>query len=105
MGKSLQEMPLDELWEQFPISLVPPGKDWERLYDGIRSILGIYPDKRISHTGSTAIHGIWTEDIVDVLVDVPVDTDIRKVAEAIGCSGFRLYTEMCGESGKYRQNT
>ena len=71
MGKSLQEMPLDELWEQFPISLVPPGKDWERLYDGIRSILGIYPDKRISHTGSTAIHGIWTEDIVDVLVDVP----------------------------------
>ncbi len=91
MGKELSEMSLEELWELFPISLVPHDDRWERNYDEIEALLKSvssgYPIERISHIGSTAIAGIWAKDIVDVLVEVSRDSDIEDTAKAIESSG------------------
>ncbi|MBD5531643.1 MAG: GrpB family protein [Lachnospiraceae bacterium] len=37
----------------------------------------------MSHIGSTAIHGIWVKDIVDVLVEIAADFDIEMAAKRI----------------------
>ena len=54
MGKELSEMSLEELWELFPVFLVPHNDKCQV--------------ERISHIGSTAISGIWAKYrlIVDI---------------------------------------
>lgn len=92
MGKELSEMSLEELWELFPISLVPHSDKWNKFYDEmeayLKTILSACPIERISHIGSTAISGIWAKDIVDVLIEVSRDSDIQNTAKVIENSGF-----------------
>lgn len=92
MGKALYEMTLEELWELFPIFLVEPRDQWASSYSNIESILtevlSDYPVKRISHIGSTAINGIWAKDIVDVLIEITVDSDMELIAKRIEENGF-----------------
>lgn len=96
-GKLL-EMSLEELWELFPIFLVPPNDKWNGFYEEMRSFLQSIllecPIERISHIGSTAISGIWAKDIVDVLVEVSKNFDIQNVAKIMEKNGFlRMSTE------------
>ena len=98
MAKELSEMTLQELWNLFPIFLVPHDDKWKIYYDEIRNflekILSGYPIKRISHIGSTAIFGIWAKNIVDVMVEISRSADIDNVAEKIENNGFiRMSTE------------
>lgn len=98
MGKELSEMSLEELWELFPIFLVPHNDKWNIFYNEIESFLKIIlsecPVERISHIGSTAISGIWAKDIVDVLIEVSKDSDIENTAKVIEKNGFiRMSTE------------
>ena len=62
MGKELWELSLEELWERFPIFLVPHNDKWKLYYDEmeafLKSILSEHPVERISHIGSTAVPGI-----------------------------------------------
>ena len=92
MGKELSEMSLEELWELFPIFLVPHNDKWNIFYNEIESFLKIAlsecPIERISHIGSTAISGIWAKDIVDVLIEVSKDSDIQNTAKLIEKNGF-----------------
>ena len=83
-------MTLEELWELFPIALVPHNHNWskwaEEEIEVINSLLSDF-DKKISHIGSTAIPCIMAKPIVDILVEIPCDTDkeaIRKVMESAG---------------------
>ena len=98
MGKELSEMSLEELWELFPIFLIAHNDQWNIFYEEIESFLKITlsecPVERISHIGSTAISGIWAKDIVDVLIEVSKDSDIRNTAKVIEKNGFiRMSTE------------
>ena len=98
MAKELSEMTLQELWNLFPIFLVPHDDKWNVYYDEIRNflekILSGYPIERISHIGSTAISGIWAKNIVDVMVEISKGADIDNVAKKIEESGFvRMSTE------------
>ena len=92
MGKALSEMTLEELWELFPIFLVEPSDQWESSYNKIETILketlSECPVERISHIGSTAIHGIWAKDIVDVLVEITANSDMEMTAKKIEENGF-----------------
>lgn len=92
MAKELSEMTLQELWNLFPIFLVPHDDKWKVYYDEIRNflekILSGYPIERISHIGSTAIFGIWAKNIVDVMVEISRSADIDNVAEKIENNGF-----------------
>ena len=92
MGKALSEMTLEELWKLFPIFLVEPSNKWASSYNKIEAILketlSEYPVERISHIGSTAIHGIWAKDIVDVLIEISVNSDMEMTAKMIEENGF-----------------
>lgn len=90
----LSEMTLEELWELFPIFLVEHNDKWIDDYKEIESVLKEllfeYTFSRISHIGSTAISDICSKNIVDVLVEIPTDEDMKTVADVIEKSGFIL---------------
>ena len=94
MGKELSDMTLEELWELFPISLVPHNPRWQGQYEEIAASLAKLlvdcPLTRISHIGSTAVDGIWAKDIVDVLVEFPAQQAMEKAAGVLERSGFIL---------------
>lgn len=96
--KELSEMPLEELWELFPISLVAHSDKWKLYYDEIeillKNCLSECPIERISHIGSTAISGIWAKNIVDILIEISKDSDMENTAKVIEMNGFiRMSTE------------
>ncbi len=88
----LTSMSLEELWVLFPISLVAPREGWMRQYDEMEErLLRILHDiegLRISYIGSTAIEGIWSKDIVDILIEVDADEDLETVSEELERQGF-----------------
>ncbi len=92
MEKELSEMSLAELWELFPIFLVAPSGRWRSCYAGMEAVLSDTLAEcrvvRISHIGSTAVTGIWSKDIVDILVEVAADSDMTEAARAIERCGF-----------------
>ena len=73
MAKSLEQMTLEELWQLFPIALVPHNPSWEAWYQQQKcNLLALLPGShcyRISHIGSTAIPDIWAKNIVDILLE------------------------------------
>lgn len=92
MAKRLQDMSLDELWQLFPIRLVPHDERWHAYYEEIektlRDTLASCPVVRISHIGSTAVPAIWAKNIVDVLVEIAPEGTLREAAallEEKGC--------------------
>ena len=90
----LSEMTLEELWELFPIFLVDHNNRWIDDYKEIESVLkGLlseYTSPRISHIGSTAIQDIWSKNIVDVLVEIPLNENIKPIADVMERNGFTL---------------
>lgn len=90
MGKDLKNMSLEELWQLFPIDLVPHREEWK---DWARSEICLLAElldgynPAISHIGSTAIPSIYAKPIVDILVEVSADMDwneIRRLLEEAG---------------------
>ena len=92
MGKDLSKMTLEELWELFPIFLVPHDDQWKDSFNEIEEMLtGLLSDQtvdRISHIGSTAIQGIWAKNIIDVTVEIPQSADMKDIAQIIEKNGF-----------------
>lgn len=72
MNKPLSEMSLEELWELFPIFLVPHNPEWFNWFkDEEKFLTSIIPHDylvRIDHIGSSAIREIMSKNIVDVMV-------------------------------------
>jgi len=90
--KKLSEMTLEELWQLFPISLTehqPCWKEWfEQEAKELRSVLP--PDGRIrlNHIGSTSVEGIWAKPIVDILLEIPKELDMRGIEEILLGMGY-----------------
>ena len=81
--RELSEMTLEELWELFPIFLVPHDGRWKDYYNEIEKTLASLLSGhvvRISHIGSTAIHGIWAKNIVDVMFEIPQSVDMKEIS-------------------------
>lgn len=85
-------MTLEELWELFPIFLVPHDDKWNEYFNDVEKtltgLLSNQPIVRISHIGSTAIQGIWAKNIVDVMVEISEKADIKEIAHALEQNGF-----------------
>lgn len=92
MGKSLSELTLEELWELFPIFLVPHNEQWAEYYNEMKvflcNILSDYKVQRISHVGSTAIKGIWAKNIIDILIEIDLYENMEEVSKVIEYNGF-----------------
>ena len=105
MGKDLSKMTLEELWELFPIFLVPHDDQWKDSFNEIEEMLtGLLSDQtvdRISHIGSTAIQGIWAKNIIDVMVEVSQSADMKDIAQILEENGF---TVMSAEANRISLN-
>ncbi|MBD5363708.1 MAG: GrpB family protein [Bacteroides sp.] len=85
--KSLNDLTLQELWDLFPIVLVPYNPEWKlwakEEIDLLQSLLRPFKP-RISHVGSTSIGGILSKPIIDLIVELPPGADVRELMEANG---------------------
>lgn len=92
----LNDLKSEELWELFPIIFVDNNKSFERQFsiekENLISLLGGY-EKRISHIGSTAINGIKTKPIVDILVEIDFDNK-DAVKEILLNAGYILMSKV-----------
>ena len=95
MGKLLSEMTLEELWQLFPIILDKPDPRWRQWYEEEAGALKLLlPSRsRISHIGSTAVDGIWAKPIIDILVEIPVDTNLAAVGSVLPQLGYRCMNQ------------
>ena len=105
LEKKLSDMTLQELWQLFPIQLTEHNEIWsvyyEEMKNSIEQVLSDCSIVRISHIGSTAINGIWAKPIVDILVEIDKNEDIKKVAALIQSIGF---IPMSAESNRISLN-
>lgn len=100
MGKHLSEMTLEELWRLFPIFLTKPNPQWEAYYEEMEALLREklqeFRVERINHIGSTAIHGIWAKNIVDILLEIAPGEDMDAVSQTLAQAGFRVMSRSEG---------
>ena len=100
MIPSLEEMSLEELWQLFPIFLrkhQDECKDWyeeERLQ--LLSFLPEHQIVRLSHIGSTSVKTIWAKPIVDILLEIPKETDMTVMKDLLLQNGYLLMSESQG---------
>ncbi|MBD5356048.1 MAG: GrpB family protein [Bacteroides sp.] len=89
--KDLKDMTLEELWQLFPITLSPHRKEWtewaKREIASLEKLLTVF-DPIVSHIGSTAIPGIMAKPIVDILVEVPPNTDKPSLKILMETNGY-----------------
>ena len=90
MGKKLSEMTLEELWQLFPIFLTEHQDFWKEWYLEEESLLKrvLTRIERISHIGSTALSSIWAKPIIDILVEVPKESELLDYKDLIIGSGY-----------------
>jgi len=100
MSPSLEEMSLEELWQLFPIFLREHQDEWKDWYEEERLRLLIFlPAKqlvRISHIGSTSVETIWAKPIVDILLEIPKETDMAVTRDLLLQNGYLLMSESQG---------
>lgn len=104
MAKELSEMTLEELWELFPIILKEHNayyKDWYEIEK--QELLNCIDRKsimRINHIGSSAIEGLITKPIVDILLEIDNKTDIEQLTNILMQNGWIL---MSSQENPYMQ--
>lgn len=100
MSPSLEEMSLEELWQLFPIFLREHQDEWKGWYAEERlRLLSFLPANqlvRISHIGSTSLETIWAKPIVDILLEIPKETDMAVIRDLLLQNGYLLMSESQG---------
>lgn len=95
MKKSLDEMSLQELWQLFPIILVPHQAVWFELYEREKDLwIHEFGDAihRIHHIGSTSVPGLLAKPTIDVLLEIKQDTDLISLKEVALRLGYLVST-------------
>ena len=90
MEKKLSEMTLEELWKLFPIYLTEHQPNWQEWYFEEERLLKdvLLSTERINHIGSTAIPSIWAKPIVDILVEIPKESNMLEYKALITNGGY-----------------
>ena len=100
MSPTLEEMSLEELWQLFPIFLREYQDEWKDWYAEERlrllSFLSANQLVRISHIGSTSVETIWAKPIVDILLEIPKETDMAVRRDLLLQNGYLLMSESQG---------
>ena len=97
MCRKLSEMSLEELWQLFPIYLTEYDERWPAWYAEEETVIEehLFANwiKRISHIGSTAVKRIWAKPIIDILVEVTHESDLRQVKPVLEKAGYLCMSE------------
>lgn len=100
MTKSLEDMTLEELWQLFPIFLREHQLEWKDWYEEERlRLLSFFPEYqivRLSHIGSTSVETIWAKPIVDIMLEIPIETDMAIIRDLLLQNGYLLMSESQG---------
>ena len=100
MTKSLEDMTLEELWQLFPIFLRDHQTEWKDWYEEERfRLLSFLPEYQIvclSHIGSTSVETIWAKPIVDIMLEIPIETDMAVIRDLLRQNGYLLMSESQG---------
>lgn len=89
--KNLEDMTLEELWELFPLVLIPHNNQWgEWAREEILSLKKLLKDNisAIHHIGSTAIKDIWSKPIIDILIETDNKEDFEDIKSRLINSGY-----------------
>lgn len=97
MNKKLSEMSLEELWQLFPIILKKHDTRWKNWFNDEKITLERLLPKswliKISHIGSTAIPGIWSKPIIDILLEVSHDCNMEIIKQLLTNNGWICMSE------------
>ncbi len=95
MSKKLSEMSLEELWQLFPIFLTKHQDCWKDWYAEEENFLKpLLPQTaKIYHIGSTAIRSIWAKPIIDILVEVSKERNLRDLKDILVNNGYICMAE------------
>lgn len=89
MTKALKDMTLKELWEIFPIVLVPHQDVWTDWFNEEKTFLQqLFPNAIINHIGSTAISEIMAKPTVDILMEFPTLEEMVDAAKTMESRGY-----------------
>lgn len=89
MSKKLSEMTLEELWSLFPIFLTEHKTYWTKWYsEEVEYLKSILRGVSYHHIGSTAINGIMAKPIIDILIVVDAEDNIKNVAHILEGQGY-----------------
>lgn len=85
-------MTIEELWELFPIILTEHKSAWSDWYLEEVSVLNnlLPPETEYHHVGSTAIKDIWAKPIIDILIIVKSDKQLKETADILQKNGYIL---------------
>lgn len=96
MEKRIQDMTLEELWDLFPIVLVPHNPQWKEWaaeeIDALGKLLYDF-NPTFYHIGSTAIPDIQAKPIVDILVEIGGNVSWAEVKEPMEEQGYICMSE------------
>jgi len=84
-NRELLKMPLEELWQLFPIELVPHNTLWEKWFQEEKQYLETIINERvtISHIGSTAVPSIWAKPIIDILIECDDKNSLKNISDIL----------------------
>jgi GrpB-like predicted nucleotidyltransferase (UPF0157 family) len=90
--KEPENMTPEELGKVFPVMLVEPNPEWPGLYKkeeaDIIKILGPGNIIRIEHIGSTAVPNLLSKPTIDILIEIPEDSDNEKIINGLKSIGY-----------------
>jgi len=95
----LKSMTLKELWELFPITLVPHNPEWYEWANHEMQFLSKLLDQfkpTINHIGSTAIPGIMAKPIVDIIIEISTTCDWLSVKRTLEDAEYICMSESVG---------
>lgn len=82
----------EELGQLFPVILSNPDPNWSKFFEvekrKIEQILGLENIIRIEHIGSTAVENLISKPTIDILVEIPENTDNQQVINRIKSLGY-----------------
>ena len=100
MSPAAEAIAVEELWQLFPIFLREHQDEWKDWYEEERlQLLSFLPEHqivRLSHIGSTSVKTIWAKPIVDILLEIPKETDMTVMKDLLLQNGYLLMSESQG---------
>lgn len=92
MKKKVSELTSEEFQKIFPIVLKEYNSNYRKWYEAekqnILSIVEKQDIARINHIGSSAVEGLVSKPIIDILLEIDNDCDVEKLVNQLNTIGF-----------------